>query len=273
MTPSLYEPQKTPENASRNSWGCSDPSVVPSDEAPDRVKELWQLHGHPHSKRYSNPDLISLSALVRHNGVVNADRTAFYYPIVNEPKTPFQSMSWKEFDNITDSISSLYASALHEELKASNVSQCQPTVGLIGQGVNVHYFCTQLALQKLGVRVLLLAESNAVKALHHLLEICNACAVVVDSRNTSVDTNGLRKITMIEELSHAPSSKVADIEEVRFQDFGDVWERHSFIVHSSGSTGMPKPIIHTNRSLMLIARMYRLFQEFEITNWLLLFPL
>lgn len=84
---------------------------------------------------------------------------------------------------------------------------------------------------------------------------------------------GIKKLELLESL---PLSSVLESEEVnavKFQDFGDIWERHTFIIHSSGSTGMPKPIVHTNRSLMLIARMYRLFQEFNIENWFLLFPL
>lgn len=58
-----------------------------------------------------------------------------------------------------------------------------------------------------------------------------------------------------------------------FLDGEDPWECHTFIVHSSGSTGLPKPITHTNRSMMMIAQMHRLFPDFHIENWFLLSPL
>jgi len=252
---------------------CSDPSVTPSDKAAESTKALWWLHGHPHSKRYSDPKLNSLATLVRHDGLVYGNQPAFLHPATSAPDTPYETTTWAQFDSITETIAALYADGLKEELQTANESRNQPTVALLGEGKTVEYFCTQLALQKLGVRVLLLAESNAVEALHHLLECCNASVVIIDAKNANADTKGIRKMPIIEALPLNPITSAAEVNALKFQDFGDVWERHSFIIHSSGSTGMPKPIIHTNRSMMLIARMYGIFQGFEIKNWFLLFPL
>jgi acyl-CoA synthetase (AMP-forming)/AMP-acid ligase II len=182
-------------------------------------------------------------------------------------------MSWDEFDSVTETVALSYASQLRKELDEANIARMQPTIALVGGGKTLQYFCTQLALQKLGLRVLLLAESNTMSALHHLLGSCNALAIITDSKNSKVDTMGLRRLDMVECLPDSADSIYANLDAVKFQDFGDVWERHTFIIHSSGSTGLPKPIVHTNRSMMLIARMYRLFQEFDIENWFLLFPL
>jgi acyl-CoA synthetase (AMP-forming)/AMP-acid ligase II len=252
---------------------CSDPSVVPSSRASKRTRDLWWLHGHPHSKRYSNPKLVSLASLVRHDGIIYKGNKAFLYPSSAGQSTPYQSMTWDEFDRVTETIALLYAHGLEKELSEANATEIQPTVALLGGGKSIEYFCTQLALQKLGIRVLLLAASNTLSALHQLLESCNALAVITDSNNSSSDTNGIRKMDMVEALPLDLDTPYSEVEAVKFQDFGDIWERHSFIIHSSGSTGMPKPIIHTNRSMMLIARMYRLFQEFNVENWFLLFPL
>jgi hypothetical protein len=252
---------------------CSDPSVLPSEKAPRRVRELWWLHGHPHSKRYSDPKLISLSALVRHDGLVYARQKAFLYPESADPTTPYRCMTWDEFDLATETIALSYAYQLRRDLQRANETHNQPTIALLGAGKTLEYFCTQLALQKLGVRVLLLAESNSTDALHHLLKSCEAVAIITDSRNSRTNANGLRKLHMIETIPQSSEVKYTEVDAVKFQDFGDIWERSSFIIHSSGSTGMPKPIIHTNRSMMLIARMYRLFQNWEIENWFLLFPL
>ncbi len=252
---------------------CSDISVVPSENASRRTKELWWLHGHPHSKRYSNPKLVSLAALVRHDAVVYKGQKAFLYPSLATASAPYESMTWDEFDRITETIALSYARLLKEELEKTNATRKQPTIALLGGGKTLEYFCTQVALQKLSVRVLLLAESNPLNALHYLLDSCNALAVITDNKNSRVDTNDIRKVDMVEELPKVLETTYAEVDALKFQDFGDVWERHSFIIHSSGSTGMPKPIIHTNRSMMLIARMYRLFQEFTVENWFLLFPL
>lgn len=253
---------------------CSDPSVIPSDQATQKVKELWWLHGHPHSKRYSNLQLNSLAALIRYDASVYQGQQAFLFPVSKDPSTRYQSMSWEDFDRVTENIALFYASELREELLNANVSRVQPTIALLGRGTTIEYFCTQLALQKLGVRVLLLAESNALSALQYLLLSCSAVAVIIDTKNASTPVENIRKIDMIEVLSQNHGlPHYALVDAVKYQDPGDIWERHSFIIHSSGSTGMPKPIIHTNRSMMLIARMYRLFQDFNVENWFLLFPL
>lgn len=217
--------------------------------------------------------LVSLAALVRHDGSVYKGQKAFLFPASTEATTSYQSMNWDEFDSVTEKVALTYAYELQSEIQYGNRTQKQPTVALLGAGKTLEYFCTQLALQKLGLRVLLLAESNASNAIHFLLESCDALAVITDSKNAGIETKGIKRLDMIEILP--PSSRVEyiEVDAVKFQDFGDVWERHTFIIHSSGSTGMPKPIIHTNRSMMLIARMYRLFQEFNIENWYLLFPL
>ncbi|KAL8745874.1 MAG: hypothetical protein Q9184_007823 [Pyrenodesmia sp. 2 TL-2023] len=76
---------------------------------------------------------------------------------------------------------------------------------------------------------------------------------------------------MVEDTFSLPTSSISTT--LRFEDKLDPWTRPSIIIHSSGSTGMPKPIIHTNRSLLLIARMYRLFPTYHIQNWYLLFIL
>lgn len=249
---------------------CSDPSVVPSDGASKANKTLWWLHGHPHSKCYANPTLVSLGALVRHDGLTYRGQPGFLYPVGLEGL--YEAMTWDEFDRITEILAAVYAKNLREELEDANKTQSQPTVALLGGGNSVEYFCTQLGLMKLGVRVLLLAESNPTNALHHLLDSCDVSVVITDVKNAKVEMQQVRKIKMVEPLPRGSTVSTSKVEFVRFQGCGDVWERHTFIIHSSGSTGLPKPIIHTNRSMMLIARMYRLFQDFEIKNWFLLFP-
>lgn len=273
MAPMLLETPDTEPVVAKNVPVCSDPNVVVSEGASRSNKELWWLHGHPHSKRYSDPKLNSLSALVRYNGAVYGEQKAFLYPLAAEFSTAYGVMTWEEFNRTTGSIALWYAEELKAELEIANVRKEQPTIALLGGGRTLEYFCTQLALQKLGIRVLLLAESNALSSLHHLLQTCHTLAVVTDSKNSSIDTNNIRKIDMIETLAATPTMQYSELDAVKFRDYDDVWEQHSFIIHSSGSTGMPKPIIHTNRSMMLIARMYRTFQEFEVHNWFLLFPL
>lgn len=273
MAPMMQDTPLSEMTAIKSRPSCSDPSVIPPSAADQEIHDLWHLHGHPHSKKYMNSELTSLAALVRYNATAYKDSKAFLYPATPELSTGYSLMTWDTFDKVTENFALRYAYDLKNELSVANEEQIQPTIALLGEGKKLEYFCTQLALQKLGVRVLLLAESNASTALHFLLESCNAVAIITDTKNSNTDIQSLRKISMVESLSYDSIASRAEVDALRYQDFDDVWERHSFIIHSSGSTGMPKPIIHTNRSMMLIARMYRLFPDFNVKNWFLLFPL
>ncbi|MCJ1282334.1 hypothetical protein MMC26_001657 [Xylographa opegraphella] len=253
---------------------CSDPSVVVSAHAPEKTKELWWLHGHPHSVRYSNSRLDNLGALVKHNAEIFHDLVAFMYPATNRSNTSYLSITWDQFHQVTDCLAMEYGHLFHNEIIAALKDLKQPTVALLGGGTTLDYFCTQIAFQKLNFRVLLLADKSPSDVIQTMLVECQALAIVHDRRNAEGASSIMRSIPMIELQCRldvvVPQSEV---DFLRFEDNCDPWERHSFILHSSGSTGPPKAIVHTNRSMMLIARMYRLFPDFHIENWFLLFPL
>lgn len=128
----------------------------------------------------------------------------------------------------------------------------------------LNIFVYKFGLMKLGVRVLLLEESSPTNALHHLLDSCDVSVVEMQQ---------VRKIKMVESLPRGSTVSSSEVNSARFRDFRDIWERHTFIIHTRGPTSLPKPIIHTNRSMVLIERIYQLFQDLEVKNWFLAFPL
>lgn len=247
-------------------------SVWVSKSAPQKTKDLWWLHGHPHSKRFSDPALTTLSALLRYNAAKLGCETAFVYPVSSDDDPEYKAITWREFDRCTDAIARRYAEQLRDLLAAANSSCQQPTVALWGGGFSIEYFATEMALARLNLRVLLLADTTPAAAVAHLINKTNAQAIVADVSHAG-RYNAIHVIPMVDDLPAEEPNCNLDYESLAFQDGEDPWLRQSFIIHSSGSTGLPKPITHTNRSLMQIARMYRLFPEFHIENWFLLFPL
>lgn len=183
----------------------------------------------------------------------------------------FASVSWQQFDYLTEYAALHYSSALRAQIEAALVTGIQPTIALLGSGNTFRYWASQIALIKLGVRVLLLSDKNAEPARDHLLSTCNAVGIVVEQKYVAsvhkLDMPVIPFIPVSLAWSPAPLPQY-----VRFES-EDPWNQQVMIIHSSGSTGLPKPIIHTNRSMMLIARMYRLFQSFIVENWYLCFPL
>lgn len=170
------------------------------------------------------------------------------------------------------SVAALHSASFHQQLVDGIDTARQPTIALLGSGNTIAYFVTQLALVTLGLRVLLLSPSNSDIARDHLLAACDAVGLVVeDQLMQKAQDLGLPVVSMAE----LPSSGPSENDDASILSFAsdDVWSSHSYIIHSSGTTGLPKPIIHTHRSMMLIARMYRLFPDFAIDNWYLAFPL
>ncbi|KAL8936582.1 MAG: hypothetical protein Q9211_004120, partial [Gyalolechia sp. 1 TL-2023] len=230
----------------------ADPNVCVSSEAPQETKRLWSLHGEPYSDRYLDPSINSIAALVEYAAATYGSRTAFLYPLSVDVDTAYRSVSWRIFHRVTDAVAGIYAEQLDKELRDANERSVQPTVGVLGRGSAIEFYVTVVALQKLNVRVLLFNPNLSPEMMQSLLDRCKAVALVQDEEYSATPLSVAQKIAMVEDPFSLQMSSVSTA--LRFEDNLDPWNRHSVIIHSSGSTGMPKPIIHTNRSLLLIAR-------------------
>ncbi|KAL1301564.1 hypothetical protein AAFC00_005801 [Neodothiora populina] len=255
------------ESSASHIENVSDTSVFPSENADSRLKKLWAQHGDIQSSKYLDANLTSLPRLIKFNARTRPDELAYLVP----RDDIFASITWEQFDHLTEYVAAQYSQAFQGELETSLSMNQQPTLALLGSGNTFRYWVSQVALLKLGVRVLLLSDKNAEVARDHLMRVCNAVGVVVEQKYVR-HVQGLQ----VPIVPFVPVSLEWDpkpvSEYVRFES-DDEWNQQTMIIHSSGSTGLPKPIIHTNRSIMLIARMYRLFQSFIVENWYLCFPL
>ena len=251
-----------------------DPLLTVSKNPPEETKGLWSGHESlctDKYSRYSSKNIKSLGALIEYAAKTYPGEVGFYYPITSEPNTAYASITWDRFHQLTDVISAEYSDLLRQMLVEANEMKTQPTVALCGHANTIEYYITQMALQKLNIRTLLLAGRNP-EAMRSLMERCGALAIIVES-GRSYPTDGLLQVPMIEDpfdqLLRSPHRQQI----LRFDDGQDPWERHTFIIHTSGSTGPPKPIIHTNRSNLSISRRFRVYPDFIVKNWLLMCPL
>ncbi|CAO1597195.1 MAG: hypothetical protein LQ349_000119 [Xanthoria aureola] len=248
-----------------------DPKVHVSSDAPEATKKLWSLHGHPSSDRYSDPCLNSIGALVAYAAAAYNRETAFVYQ-ASEEADSWKTTTWEDFHGVTELIGLIYSEKLRDELTSANSTKIQPTVALLGRGTGIEFYVTIVALQKLNIRVLLVSSALSTETTQMLYDRCGALAVIVDEEYSATPLSVARKIRLIENPFDLSRSTTA-ISANRYDDGLDPWNRPSIIVHSSGSTGVPKPIVHTNGSLLLMARTYRLLPSYHIQNWYLLFAL
>lgn len=227
------------------------------------------MHQTDDVNSYSNPELTSLPALVTYNARTQPRKIAYLRPV----RDSFEQVTWEDFDAFTDTTAARYSRVFQEVIEAGNTNEQQPTIALLGQGNSYEYWAAQISLLKLGVRLLLLSDKNSDEATRHLLKTCVVRGIVAERRYA--DYAGRLGIPLVV-LEQTPNCRLPEpaspATHAKFTA-KDVWNQHAMVIHSSGSTGLPKPIIHTHRSMMLIARMYRLFQEFVVENWYLCFPL
>ncbi|KAG2150554.1 L-aminoadipate-semialdehyde dehydrogenase [Suillus clintonianus] len=133
------------------------------------------------------------------------------------------------------------------------------TVGLLGIS-NISYVVTEMALYRMGYCVLFLSPNNSPPAIAHLLTVTNATHFIVQDVHLPSATAALTHLS-------DPSS-VTIINQPSSEVFGSVarslypekthwdpvlnWEDEFLLpvtmIHSSGSTGFPKPIVATNKA-------------------------
>ncbi|KAG1858184.1 L-aminoadipate-semialdehyde dehydrogenase [Suillus subluteus] len=133
------------------------------------------------------------------------------------------------------------------------------TVGLLGVS-NISYVITELALYRMGYCVLFLSPNNSPPAIAHLLTVTNATHMIVQDVLLPSATAALTHLSNPGSVTiiNQPSSDVFGSaarslypEKTRW-DPALKWEDEYLlpvtIIHSSGSTGFPKPIIATNKA-------------------------
>ncbi|KAJ5020159.1 Adenylate-forming reductase Nps9 [Colletotrichum sp. SAR 10_99] len=250
----------------------ADPTVFPAPDSDERLRQLWYMHGDPHSTKFSNPNLTSIAKLVEHNAATQPSQPAFIYPV----KDTFSILDWSQAHQLCRQAAVHYSRRFRKELEAFNETRQQPTIALLGTGNSIDYLITQIALNYLHIRSLLLSNKNAPDTRDYLLRVCDAVAVITDKANEASllgDTGCTSPVTELITLTELQQSDEVVSEDFVLFETSDEWNLQSMIIHSSGSTGVPKPIVHTNRSLCQIARIYRRLPEYFIENWYLCFPL
>ena len=192
----------------------------------------------------------------------------------------FHKVTFQQLDQLVSKASVWYAQAFAQEIAVARDRAAQPTIALIGVGTTFDYFIAMLALLRLHIRVLLLSNKNSAVTHRYLLAKCGAVGCIVDELNTHVlhdkeeaFLQGPVRLAAVGELHKLDSVDASlDVATLGFK-VDDPWELPSVIIHSSGTTGMPKPIVHTNRSLCLISRHYRLYRDMYFENYQLCAPL
>lgn len=143
------------------------------------------------------------------------------------------------------------ASQYIEKLPLRRTSDDKECVVAILGASTLDYLITTLSLSRLGFTVLFLSTRIAEAAYISLLDVTGCSHIVVDSSFQKTASNLQKRIPELEVLEILHSEQYILGEDVRLepkQELNPAQEAHriSWIIHSSGSTGLPKPIYQTH---------------------------
>ena len=169
---------------------------------------------------------------------------------------PSQGIEYVEYtygqlDRFTSTAAQCYATLVRPRQSSAEREMVVAILGLS----NLDYFITTLALSRLGFTVLFLSTRISEAAYVSLLRTTKCHAIVVDSRFKKTTVTIKAQVHSLEIVDILNSSHYAcDTRTVSNQDRrlnpSQEHRKIAWIIHSSGSTGMPKPIYQTHQAAL-----------------------
>lgn len=194
---------------------------------------------------------LTIDELIRQRSEEAGDETIFSYP---SSETDYVDYTYRQLDIYASRLARKYRSIIPQRESSSDAER---VVGLLGPS-NFEYFVSILALTKLGHTVLFLSTRISPAAYTSLLLSTGAEHILIDPSFNSV-LDDVRKefpklqVHEIEEKSTYDFPTTDNDQETRFDQNLDPeveCNKISWIIHSSGSTGLPKPIFQTHRAAL-----------------------
>ncbi|KAH7413711.1 male sterility protein [Phaeosphaeria sp. MPI-PUGE-AT-0046c] len=202
----------------------------------------------PDSRATVEITIHTVDALVRHRARTNPHATIVSYP---RSGVEFVDYSMQQLDVFA------YRVARHYQtfIPTRSSSKVAPTVVAVLGPSNFEYLVSMLALTKLGHTVLFLSTRISQLAVESLIKTTAATHLLADSRFLSLATDVQKTLPSVHVNSIAVSSifdfpiEVHADTRMDYQLDLNIEETNNiYIIHSSGSTGLPKPIYQPQKS-------------------------
>ncbi|TFY83888.1 hypothetical protein EWM64_g125 [Hericium alpestre] len=182
---------------------------------------------------------------IDHRSYNDAQRVAISYP---KPGTSdYVDVTWAQFGHAVDDAAWTFSEKLG--IRSSSDDPLR-VVGILARS-DAAYMITIYALHKLGIIPLLISPRNSRAAIVNLLKLTNSVAVLSDSYNRAeAEDSAAEAGPNIPVYDMAPLPGTVTGERRPFP-FNLTWEaecdRPALILHTSGSTGLPKPVAWNTR--------------------------
>ncbi|KAH3918700.1 hypothetical protein HBH56_023110 [Parastagonospora nodorum] len=228
------------------------PAQIALPDAPPELLSKSSLQNTEHDERFPEDIAVwTVDALVRHRARLNPHATIVSYP---SSGVDFVDYSMQQLGVFA------YRVARHYQTFIPNrtTSSIPPTTVAIFGPSSFNYLVTMLVLTKLGHTVLFLSTRLSQVAIESLIETTGATYLLADTRFLELATNVSNNIPSLHIGSIAgmgvfdfPVEVHADTRMDYHLDPAVEVNNNIYIIHSSGSTGLPKPIYQPQRSAIV----------------------
>ncbi len=172
-------------------------------------------------------------------------------PILGYPSSgvQYEEYTYSQLDRFSSEAAATYSRNL---IPRSSSQEPERVVALLGAS-NLDYFVTALALSRLGFTVLFLSTRISGAAYVSLLNATHCETMIVDSSSQRTASALQSTLSDLQVLSVLDSSYYSATSNDAFSAGLDLeTETHKicWIIHSSGSTGLPKPIYQTHQAAL-----------------------
>ena len=193
---------------------------------------------------------LTIDELVRQRASLGASQ-----PIISYPRTGIEYVNYSlhHLDVFAFRVSKALADRIPPRASSAETPR---VIALLGPS-DLNYLVMLLCLAKLGHSGLLLSTRISVDAYVSLLERTESRHIFIHStfRDTALDIKKRVPDLIIDEIPteesyHYPITEDADTNLVPYLDPAVESKYIAWIIHSSGSTGLPKPIFHTQSAAL-----------------------
>lgn len=198
------------------------------------------------------PTARTISELISIRAQVAADHPILGYP---SQDVDYSVYTYGQVDRFTDAAACHLATRLPLRKKSSD---SEAVVAILGPST-LDYFVTVLALSRLGFTVLFLSTRISEAAYVSLLKSTNCSNICIDASFQKIITGVQAQLPQLSVLEVA-SRDVFDVVDGQSSsttiaaqqqlDLSQESGKISWIIHSSGSTGLPKPIYQTHAAAL-----------------------
>ncbi|KAF2210500.1 hypothetical protein CERZMDRAFT_113395 [Cercospora zeae-maydis SCOH1-5] len=170
-------------------------------------------------------------------------------PIISYPYegTRYIDYSIKDIDHLIEQAACVLATTVQQRLKSSDPVQ---TIAFLGDS-DLGYLISFLAVSRLGHAALLLSTRITGEACEHLINVCEAATLIIHPSYAPAAASIKAKVPTLKLATildgRTLQGRTARLPQASL-DLDQETHNKSFIIHSSGSTGLPKPIFQTHKA-------------------------